>query len=90
MQALSTGYIHGQTRATIEMSPPSQRATTLSPRLDGCRTGDQQSGSPRTQIKAPKLPKGRHQEQTHTQQGPYHPSTIDGRGKAERWTRDVE
>ena len=51
MQALSAGYIHGQTWATLELSPPSQRATTLSPRLDECRTGEQQNGYHKAQLK---------------------------------------
>ena len=56
VQALSAGYIHGQTWATLELSPPSQRATTLSPRLDGCRTGDRQSGYHKTHLKVTELP----------------------------------
>ena len=45
---------------------------------------------PRTQIKVTKLPKERQQEQTHTQRGPKHPSTIAGSGKTKRRTREVE
>ena len=45
---------------------------------------------PRTQIRIPKQPKERHQEQTHTKRGAEHPVTVAGSSKAEHRTRVVE
>lgn len=49
-----------------DLSPPPERTTILTPRLDGCCIGDRQSGSPRTQIKVPSYPKERDNRSTAT------------------------